>query len=252
METSGLKLTATILRLLLTLFLLPKTPAKLTDQELDAAVIALRSHGYTLFPNAMATTDLRLHLLTSNSTFTLFAPPDPYVFSLDLSSSAIHYARSLFLHVSPSFLSTSDLRGGVPYIDTLLPNHRHLIASSFVFLNGTVRESVLVDNVRVSVPDLFLGSSIAVHGLEGILPAGFESGFDDDTEEYQSGYAPANSPSSTIVSRAPMYPPSTSPISPANIPSMSEMRTNWRGFHDGRGGGIGPFKFAKIDHHLGL
>ena len=66
--------------------------------------------------------------------------------------------------MSPLRLSMSQLRGirGTPaYLDTLVPPHRLLIDKSLVLGNGTVLESALVDGVRVSVPDLFLGSSIA-------------------------------------------------------------------------------------------
>jgi hypothetical protein len=107
-------------KILLHLFLLSLlhqiTTASLTDQELDFALSSLRSYGYTLFPNAISTSDLCLQLLnqssnaTSTSTFTLFCPPDSLLYSVDLASTAPHYTKSLFLHVSPSRLSTSDLR----------------------------------------------------------------------------------------------------------------------------------------------
>uniref|UniRef100_A0A6N2L6Y6 FAS1 domain-containing protein n=1 Tax=Salix viminalis TaxID=40686 RepID=A0A6N2L6Y6_SALVM len=128
-----------LLHLLLLLSLLHQiTTATLTDQQLELALLSLRSHGYTLFPNAISTSDLRFHLLnqTSNatSTFTLFSPPDSLLFSVDLSSTASHYTKSLFLHVSPS---------------------------------------------RLSISDLFLGPDIAVHGLDGILVAGFDDKVED-------------------------------------------------------------------------
>jgi len=98
--------------------------------------------------------------------------------------------------VSPSRLSTSDLRNltaasGVTYIDSLVPNHRLLIANSLAQLNGTVDGSILVNRVRVSVPDLFLGSDIAVHGLDGILVAGFEDKVEDTSFEAAT-WSPAN------------------------------------------------------------
>ncbi|GAV60768.1 hypothetical protein CFOL_v3_04297, partial [Cephalotus follicularis] len=176
--------------LLISPLLLTISTAKEIDQEFNAAISALRSHGYTLFPNAIATSDLslRLHAATAtNSTFTLFAPRDPQLFSLDLSSWAPHYTASLLLHVSPSRLPASYLRRlasshhslGGPYLKTLLPNRALHIERSRVMLNGTVLESVTVDGVRVLVPDLFLGPCIAVHGLEGILVGGYVPGTDD-------------------------------------------------------------------------
>jgi hypothetical protein len=191
-----IKSTAKILLHILLLSLLHQiTTAKLTDQELDFALFSLRSHGYTLFPNAIATSDLRLqflnqsnHAKSSFSTFTLFSPPDSLLFSLDLASAASHYTKSLSLHVSPFRLSTSDLRNltassGGASIDSLVPNHRLLIYNSLAHVNGTVVESVLVNRVRVSVPDLFLGRSIAVHGLDGIIVAGFEDRVQDTSFE---------------------------------------------------------------------
>ncbi|WCJ31685.1 FASCICLIN-like arabinogalactan protein 21 precursor [Euphorbia peplus] len=154
------------------------TTASVTAQELDAALSALRSRGYTLFPNAIATSDISLLLLSLNSTFTLFSPPDLLVFSLDLSSTATDYVHYLLRHVAPHRLSIADLRSirGNPYLDTLVPHNRLFIDKSVVARNGTVLESVLVDGVRVLNPDLFLGDSIAVHGLEGILVSEFGSG----------------------------------------------------------------------------
>ncbi|KAG6789805.1 hypothetical protein POTOM_005931 [Populus tomentosa] len=191
-----IKSTAKILLHILLLSLLHQiTTAKLTDQELDFALFSLRSHGYTLFPNAIATSDLRLQLLnqsnhakSSFSTFTLFSPPDSLLFSLDLASAASHYTKSLSLHVSPVRMSTSDLRNltassGGASIDSLVPNHRLLINNSLAHINGTVVESVLVNRVRVSVPDLFLCPSIAVHGLDGIIVAGFEDRVEDTSFE---------------------------------------------------------------------
>ncbi|XWS29421.1 hypothetical protein CRYUN_Cryun24cG0028200 [Craigia yunnanensis] len=174
MEIFSSKSITLLLLLLLLLTTNTVTNADLTSQELDAALLALRSSGYTLFPNAITTSDLHLRLLSpeNSSFFTLFAPPDSLLFSLDLLSSARLYTFSLLHHVSPHFLSRSDLLS-LPrpaYIETLLPNYRQLfVENTRVSRNGTVLLSVTVDGVGVSVPDLFLGSNIAVHGLDGIL-----------------------------------------------------------------------------------
>ncbi|XP_015581421.1 fasciclin-like arabinogalactan protein 19 [Ricinus communis] len=185
------------------------TTATVTNQELEAALFTLRSQGYTLFPNAIATSDLRPLLLSLNSTFTLFSPPDPLLFSLDLSSPASHYVHSLLRHVSPLRLSMSQLRSirGLPpyYLDTLVPRHRLSIDTSLVLGNGTVLETVLVDGVRVSVPDLFLSSSIAVHGLEGILVSSFGSNIE---VEARAGDPPLLSPGGWSVESSPASSPS--------------------------------------------
>ncbi|KAG8640838.1 hypothetical protein MANES_13G081800v8 [Manihot esculenta] len=172
------------LLLFFTLFILgSKTAtASLTSQQLDSALFALRSRGYTLFPNAITTSDLRLLLLSLNFKFTLFSPPDPLIYSLDLSSTAPLYIRSLLRHMSPLRLSMSDLRSirGSPYLDTLVPPNRISINKSIFTDKGTVSESLTLDGVRVSVPDIFIGTDIAVHGLEGILVAGVESNFQEE------------------------------------------------------------------------
>ncbi|KAJ6422835.1 hypothetical protein OIU84_027750 [Salix udensis] len=231
-----------LLHLLLLLSLLHQiTTAPLTDQQLELALLSLRSHGYTLFPNAISTSDLRFHLLnqTSNatSTFTLFSPPDSLLFSVDLSSTASHYTKSLFLHVSPSRLSMSDFRNltaasGGTYIDSLVPNHRLLINNSLAQLNGTVDGSVLVNRVRVSVPDLFLGPDIAVHGLDGILVAGF-----DDKVEDTSFEAATSSPANEIWSAELNSPPAVR--FPARKRNGKNRRRNGKNRRrNGRNGGI--------------
>ncbi|KAJ6349242.1 hypothetical protein OIU77_006762 [Salix suchowensis] len=230
-----------LLHLLLLSLLHQITTAALTDQQLEFALLSLRSHGYTLFPNAISTSDLRFHLLnqTSNatSTFTLFSPPDSLLFSVDLSSTASHYTKSLFLHVSPSRLSMSDFRNltaasGGTYIDSLVPNHRLLINNSLARLNGTVDGSVLVNRVRVSVPDLFLGPDIAVHGLDGILVAGF-----DDKVEDTSFEAATSSPANEIWSAELNSPPAVR--FPARKRNGKKRRRNGKNRRrNGRNGGI--------------
>ncbi|MFQ6655957.1 hypothetical protein Gotur_026269 [Gossypium turneri] len=202
MENFSSKPTIVILLLLTTV-----STADLTSKELDAAIVALQSRGYTLFPNAISTSDLQVRLLSSqnSSIFTLFAPPDSLLFSLDLLSSARLYTFSLFLHVSPHFLSSSDLLA-LPrpaFIDTLLPNRRLFVEHAMSTRNGTALLTVSVDGVVVSVPDLFLGSNIVVHGLDGILVARYGSlvseGSDNAIAEppkfpYQTYVSPANPP----------------------------------------------------------
>ncbi|XVF17083.1 hypothetical protein REPUB_Repub10bG0087500 [Reevesia pubescens] len=195
-----------LLLLLLTNTITTVTTADLTSQELDAALSALRSSGYTLFPNAITTSDLHLRLLSpENSSFTLFAPHYGLLFSLDLLSSARLYTFSLLHHVSPHFLSRSDLISlpRPPYIETLLPDRRLFVENTLVSRNGTVFLSVTVDGVRVSAPDLFLGSNIAVHGLDGILVARYGprvsdgTGFGEPPQSWcETCISPANPPES--------------------------------------------------------
>ncbi|GKU95156.1 hypothetical protein SLEP1_g8552 [Rubroshorea leprosula] len=150
--------------------------AEVNLQELDAAFFSLRIRGYTLFPNAIATSDVLLRLLSAgastsaNCSFTLFSPTDSHLFSLDFSSSASLYTRTLLLHVSPCRLSASDLCSlSRPQIDSLLPNHGLKIGTLLASKNGCIPGSLTVNGVHVSKPDIFLGSDIVVHGLDGLL-----------------------------------------------------------------------------------
>lgn len=106
-----------------------------------------------------------------------------------------------------------------------MPNHRLLIANSLAQLNGTVDGSILVNRVRVSVPDLFLGSDIAVHGLDGILVAGFEDKVEDTSFE-----AATWSPANTIGSAE-----RNSPLA-GRFPARRRKGRNHR--QNGRNGGI--------------
>ncbi|GMI75302.1 hypothetical protein HRI_001199500 [Hibiscus trionum] len=164
----------TVMLPILLLLLLATTPTSdLTTKELDVALLSLRSRGYTLFPNAIETSDLKICLLKSqnSSIFIMFAPSESLIFSIDLLSSDRLYIVSLFLHVSLHFLSSSDLIA-LPYtafIDTLLPNRQLFVECTMFTRNDVVLETVAIDRVVVSVPDLFIGSYIIVHRLDGIL-----------------------------------------------------------------------------------
>ncbi|XP_021300636.1 fasciclin-like arabinogalactan protein 19 [Herrania umbratica] len=222
----------TLLLLLLLLLTAPCTTADLTSQELDAALFALRSNGYTLFPNAITTSDLQPRLLSSqNSSFTLFSPPDSLLFSLDLLSSARLYTFSLLFHVSPHLLFTSDLLSlRRPYIETLLPNRHLFVEKTQVPHNGSVLPSVAVDGVRVSVPDLFLGSNIAVHGLDGILVPRYRA---RDNDGAFSELGPVMAPKSrcqTCIS--PVNPPESLPPMGSGVPEMVTVGTGLK--KDGR------------------
>ncbi|KAK3211577.1 hypothetical protein Dsin_016283 [Dipteronia sinensis] len=159
MET---KLSSAVL-LLIVLLLLPSiTTAHRLNHELSLAISALRYHGYSLFPNAVTESDL---LSSQNfSALTFFSPPDSLLYSPN--------SDSLFRFVSPFRFPTSRIRILSYYgtcLKTLLPHHHLFIQRREVLLNGTVLDSVTVDGMRLSLPDLFVGSSIVVHGLDQIL-----------------------------------------------------------------------------------
>ncbi|KAL4273871.1 hypothetical protein GQ457_13G010290 [Hibiscus cannabinus] len=163
------------------------TTVGLTIKELNGDLLSLRSRGYTLFPKAIITSNLQNRLLSSqnSSVLTLFAPSDSLLFYLDLRSSAHLYTVSLLLHASPHFLSTSDLLA-LPhpaFIDTFLPNRRLFVERTMSTRNDAPLETITVDGVVVSVPNLFIGSNIVIHGLDGILVARYGSeGSDADTK----------------------------------------------------------------------
>ncbi|KAK1310669.1 Fasciclin-like arabinogalactan protein 19 [Acorus calamus] len=125
-----------ILSLTLSNSLTPLTSISHTD--FDQMLSALRSNGYNLICNAISASDIRLRLLSPNSSsfggggsFTLFAPTDSSLFAVDMASaSASDYVRSLRLHVALRRLSSDDLRSvsAASSVPTLL--HGHLISLS--------------------------------------------------------------------------------------------------------------------------
>ncbi|XP_073059128.1 fasciclin-like arabinogalactan protein 19 [Primulina eburnea] len=145
-----------------------------TFQELETTLQTLRNHGFTLFTNGITTSDIQLQLLSTNSAaaypFTLFAPKDVQLFTLDMESSAASYISTLRYHVIPNRrLTFSDLLNHTSsFLETLHPQHSVLIGKTQD--NGA--SGVVVDGIRVSEPDLFLGSRFVVHGIDGILVTG--------------------------------------------------------------------------------
>ncbi|GFQ02669.1 fasciclin-like arabinogalactan protein 19 [Phtheirospermum japonicum] len=162
----------------------------------------LRNHGYTLFTNAIATSDVQYQLTNTTTSadadiptppFTLFAPVDELLFSLDMSADADVYVNTLRYHVIPNRRHTfADLRNlSSPFLETLLPHYSVLIGKIRdghvdLFDNATV--GVMVDGVRLSDTDLFLGSRIAVHGIDGILLTGLNMNHQFDRKENGSGH----------------------------------------------------------------
>ncbi|KAF2284353.1 hypothetical protein GH714_021068 [Hevea brasiliensis] len=153
----------------------------------------------------------------------------------------------------------SDLRSirSSPYLHTLNPPQRIVIDKYLVRDNGNVSESILLDGVRISVPDLFLGSAIAVHGLEGILVAEVGS----NSREEHIGDSPSLSP---VAAWSELNAPASSPTvemglrGPLSPDSWSEKRNgrrghrtgNQRGFHDDLSNQSGQNHFAKYSRQF--
>ncbi|KAL6554798.1 hypothetical protein OROGR_006056 [Orobanche gracilis] len=166
-------------------------PSNVPLQELETVREVLTNHGYILFTNAIATSDLQYQILTTptntsafaateeapTSIFTMFAPTDELLFALDMSSDANAYIRTLKYHVIPNRRHTfSDLKTLTsPFLETLLPHYSVLIGKTRdgdVVLPDNATVGVMVDGIRLNRPDLFLGPRLAVHGIDGILLTG--------------------------------------------------------------------------------
>ncbi|XP_043694645.1 fasciclin-like arabinogalactan protein 19 [Telopea speciosissima] len=175
--------TATTVLLTILFFVILSVPvfpvAGIAETELETAIDALRSKGYELFGNAIETSDLKYELLDGGDSFTFFAPTNSTLYHLDLVSQASDYIQTLRFHVSPHRLTISDLQiasmSQVPYLDSLVPNH-----IIFISINHTMEinfsAALIVDDVPISIPNLYVGPSIVVHGLDGILAVRFPEG----------------------------------------------------------------------------
>ncbi|KAL1540850.1 fasciclin-like arabinogalactan protein 19 [Salvia divinorum] len=147
------------------------------SQEFDDMLQSLRNYGYSLFTNALATSDLSYELLVAAAAtnFTLFAPRDELLYALDMATGAAVYVSTLRYHVVPKRHTFADLKNlSAPFLDTLLPEYSILIGKFRDVHVSTDRASIglIVDGVRVAYPDLFVGSRMAVHGIDGILLTG--------------------------------------------------------------------------------
>ncbi|XP_019238332.1 PREDICTED: A-agglutinin anchorage subunit-like [Nicotiana attenuata] len=160
----------------------------ITPQELDTLLVALRYRGYPLFSNAIDTSDVQLQMLSTvadtSSAFTIFAPKDHFLYTLDMASDADAYVAALLCHVIPSRrLTITQLRNLTsPYLETLLPHYSILVGKS-----KSDDVFVTVDGVRVSDPDLYLGPKFVVHGLDGILLTGFNM-YEDTLSHMGKGF----------------------------------------------------------------
>ncbi|CAA3029019.1 Hypothetical predicted protein [Olea europaea subsp. europaea] len=212
------------------------TDSTTTFQELETMLKTLRSHGYTLFSNAITTTELQYQLVTTaasddvnrTTSFTLFCPKDSQLFALDMASDANIYVSTLQYHVIPHRrLTFAELQNlSTSFLDTLLPHYSVLIGKtqndSVISNNGST--GVLVDGVRISAPDLFVGSRTVVHGIDDILMTGLNKYSEDLGEEEISNKGlgsatpaatPGNSPGEFLAPMAqfdwniPVPPPNT-------------------------------------------
>ncbi|KAK4366862.1 hypothetical protein RND71_014742 [Anisodus tanguticus] len=158
--------------LLLTLFLILSIAAAVNSKntttnnfisphELEILLRALRYNGYPLFSNSIDTSDVQFQILTGHTTteFTIFAPRDHFLYTLDMATDADAYMAALRSHNQ----------------------------SDDVF--------VTVDGVRVSDPDpnLYVGSRFVIHGLDGILLTGLNMYEDTLGEMWKWFFAPVES-----------------------------------------------------------
>lgn len=224
LKDQGLKASpsmASILRYLSAVLLLVQmwhtgTVSAVQRGEMDSMLTALRSNGYSLFSNAIVTSDLSYELVDGGeSSFTFFAPTDSSLFALDMINTASDYTATLRCHVIPqrlSILGLRRLRAGST-LRTLAADHdlsverRRSIASDDV---------ITIDGVDVVVPGLFYGRNIAVHGLRGILNC--RSHGEAHQVLVQSG-APAKAEDSSVDSRSqpPVINRTHAPPSEANL-----------------------------------
>ncbi|CAI9758294.1 unnamed protein product [Fraxinus pennsylvanica] len=224
-----------------------------TFQEHESMLQTLRSRGYTLFSNAITTTDLQYQLLTttaaddvnSTTSFTLFCPKDSQLFALDMASDANIYISTLHYHVIPHRrLTFAELRNlSTSFLDTLLPHYSVLIGKtqndSVISNNGST--GVMVDGVRISDPDLFVGSRTVVHGIDDILVTGLNKYSEDLGEEEinnnglgsatpaaTAGYSPEEflAPMAQFDSNVPVPPPNTNLASIPQFESSSPVASD--------------------------
>ncbi|KAG9129284.1 hypothetical protein Leryth_015669 [Lithospermum erythrorhizon] len=237
----------------------------------------LRSKGYTLFCNAISTSDLQLQFLSSSAVdfptvdssnftdyYTIFAATDPYVYALDMASDAAAYVSTLKYHVIPNRrLVHAELRNlTTSFLETLLPqysifvndNNRSVEQNDFILgdlMSGDLDDGVWVDGVRVSDPDVYVGSRIVVHGIDGILVTGIVKNEDLEDDERRLGLI------STPPEAAPVVAPAAAPMVlvclrsiPMVAPTGSRMTPLLRtGYGRTRVAGTGSMRNKKRHHN---
>ncbi|KAL6194078.1 hypothetical protein ACLB2K_035162 [Fragaria x ananassa] len=137
-----------ILLLVVAVFLsFPTCVVSISSREYELMKRVLHNLGYNLICNAMATSDLQYEILTlpPNASFTIFAPTDASLFTLDMIQTASSYIETFRLHFIP--LRLSDLRSisSGSILPTLLP---------YSALRLTT-DPLQVTGVNVALRDLF-------------------------------------------------------------------------------------------------
>ncbi|PKI46002.1 fasciclin-like arabinogalactan protein 19 [Punica granatum] len=225
-------------KLLLVLLLLPSRGASIPTSEMDLLLAALRSRGYNLMGNAIATSDLQFDLLSTPS-FTLFALPDYSLFALDMALPSSSYVSALCIHAVPRRLSATYLRrlSLLPSSNPLptLLTGRSLSVGLSNQSHGTIPRSIAVsmDGIELTAPGVYYSRHVAVHGLRRSLPIQPQ-----DSQSVPSGPPHAHTrhsrqrpskPSTnaqkqsdliTPSSHSPLFPPApTFPPHPAHLPT---------------------------------
>ena len=131
------------------------------DKEIDAMIEALvYQGGYTIWAKFLA--DLKTkHVFLTNAT--LFLPSDAAISRLQLSydeGTGINPYRLIPYHITPKHhLLFSDLCHLKPL--TLLPT---LVALKTIVITSTIPSNYMIDNSRITHPNLYTSSRIVVHG----------------------------------------------------------------------------------------
>ncbi|XP_072969442.1 fasciclin-like arabinogalactan protein 19 [Typha angustifolia] len=203
-----------LLLLLLLSFTFFSTTTSVSDLELSAAISALRLRGYTLFGNAITASDVRFDLLSSSnsSAFTLFAPTDASLFSLDMASSAFSYVRSLRSHVALGHFPFNALLSLDSPLPTLLSN-RQIYISRRSGIGGGGSEVLTANGVEIAIPGVYDGPDLAVHGLAGILSTSLRRQIPiPPTRSLEMIFPPVNQPD--------LWSPASSPYPNSPAPEM--------------------------------
>ncbi|KAG9135370.1 hypothetical protein Leryth_007162 [Lithospermum erythrorhizon] len=215
--------------LLLLLLSLSTSATSIEVHELQRSLTVLRSRGYSLFSNAIATSEILDDVVSSHSsaTFTFFAPTDFSLFKLDMTGSAEDYINTLRCHVIPHRITAAQLRQ-LPVTSTFdtLMKGRQIDVEVFRSDDYGGDDVIMVNGVVVDFPGLYYSRNVAVHGLGGILNVTGGSGGGSGG----GGGELNNSLSDVALHRHP-------PASPANLSAASPLPPLNSSSGDSSGGG---------------
>ncbi|XP_071725633.1 uncharacterized protein [Rutidosis leptorrhynchoides] len=164
---SGIKTVALIPILTITIAIINSVIVTgIHEGELNVMFGVMRARGYHLFANAIATSDIHYDL-RSDGNFTLFAPINSALFSLDMTMAASNYVTTVRYHVVPRRMSIADLLSLPPGSNSIptLNSGQNIVVEQ----RRSLRSLITVGGVDIVVPGLYYGRDVAVHGLEGIL-----------------------------------------------------------------------------------